>query len=187
MAELNRRVVFEGLSKKGSKFRICYPIKDDAKELWKYINTLSKERTFLRFQGETISLEDEERYLNNQLQRVENKTSVHLLVFCNNKLIGNSAINMEDMSESHVARLGISLIKDCRGEGIGEVLMKEILKEAEKVLLRLRIVILGVLKENSVAQKMNKKLGFKEYGRLPEGSTYRGDYTDVIYMYKNIR
>jgi ribosomal protein S18 acetylase RimI-like enzyme len=187
MAELNRRVIFEGVSKKGKKFVVRYPAQDDVKALCGYINNISKEKTFLRWQGETIAIEDEEKYLNNQLQRIKNNISVHLIAFCNEELIGNVHIDMQDKSESHVGVLGITISKDFRDEGIGGKLLNLILKEASKHMPQLRIITLAVLQINEAAQKMYKKLGFREYGRLPKGSTHRNSHVDVIYMYKNIR
>ena len=32
-----------------------YPTKKDLKAMWEFINTISKEKTFIRFQGEAIS------------------------------------------------------------------------------------------------------------------------------------
>ena len=149
-----------------------------------YINTLSKEQTFIRFQGEKVSLGDEAKYLNSQLKRIIKKQTVALLVFCNNKLIGISAIDMKDKTENHEGVFGISLIKEYRGEGIGTILMKLVLEEAEKCLPQLRIVTLGVFGGNALAQSMYEKFGFKEYGRLPGVIFYKGTYIDDLHMFK---
>jgi hypothetical protein len=61
------KIVFEGLSSKGNKIIIRYPVKGDVEQMRDYINSLSKEQTFIRFQGEKISLGDETKYLNRQL------------------------------------------------------------------------------------------------------------------------
>ena len=65
--------------------------------------------------------------------------------------------------------------------------MKLILEEAEKNLPKLRIITLEVFENNPVAQEMYKKFGFREFGKLPEGIAYKGQYIDRIYMYKKIR
>ena len=58
-----KNIVEEGESKKGMVFTIRYPKSDDAVSVWEYINRLSKERTYIRFQGEEISLEKEGKYI----------------------------------------------------------------------------------------------------------------------------
>jgi len=181
------KVVFEGLSDKGNKIIIRYPIKDDAEQMRDYLNTLSKEQTFIRFQGEQVTLGHERKYLNRQLKRIIKKTTVELFVFCNNKLIGISAIDMKDKTESHEGVFGISLSKEYRGEGIGKIFMKMVLEEAERHMSQLRIITLGVFGGNELARSMYEKFGFKEYGRLPKGILRKGKYIDHIYMYKNIR
>lgn len=184
---MERKVVWEGLSKKGNKIIICYPTKDDARIFCDYINTLSKEKTFVRFQGEEVSLESETKYLNSQLERIDRNQSVELLVFCNNKLIGISSIDMKDKTESHEGVFGISIAKEYRGEGIGRKFMQLVLGEAEKNMLQLRIVTLGIFGNNTLAKRMYESFGFREYGRLPLGSLHNGKYVDHIYMYKNIK
>lgn len=181
------KIVFEGLSDKGNKIMVRYPTKGDAQMMRDYINTLSKEQTFIRFQGEKVSLGHETRYLKKQLKRIIKKTTVELLVFCNNKLIGISSIDMRDKTESHEGVFGISLAKEYRGEGIGKKFMQLVLEEAEKNISQLRIVTLGVFGDNPLAKSMYEKFGFKEYGRLPGGILHKGEYIDHIYMYKNIK
>ncbi len=166
---------------------IRYPARYDAQALCDYINTLSKEQTYIRFQGEQITLEDEAKYLDGQLDKIAKKQAVQLLVFSNNQLIGIAGIDMKDKTESHEGVFGISLAKDYRGEGIGKILMRLVLEEAESNLPQLRIITLGVFSNNSLAMEMYKKFGFKEYGRLPKGVLHRGEYVDHVYMYKSIR
>ena len=184
---MKRRIVFEGLSKKGNKIVICYPTKDDAQIFCDYINALSQEKTFVRFQGETISLKDEIKYLNTQLERIAKKQTVELLVFYNNRLIGISSIDMKDKTESHEGVFGVSIAKKYRGEGIGKKFMQFVLEEAEKNIPQLRIITLGVFGNNSRAKSIYEKFGFKEYGRLPQGSLHKEKYVDHIYMYKNVK
>lgn len=184
---MERKIVFEGLSKKGNKIVISYPTEDDAEIFCEYINALSKEKTFVRFQGEEIKLKDEEKYLRSQLKRIAKKQTVELLVFCNNKLIGISSIDMKDKTESHEGMFGISITKAYRGEGIGKKFMQAVLEEAIKNMPQLRIITLGVFGDNPLAKSIYEKFGFKEYGRLPNGSLHKEKYVDHIYMYKNVK
>ena len=184
---MKRKIIFEGISKKGNKIVVCYPTKDDAQIFCDYINTLSKEKTFVRFQGEEISLEDETKYLNAQLEKIARKQTVELLVFCNNKLIGISSIDMKDKTESHEGVFGISIAKEYRGEGIGKKFMQLVLEEAEKNIPQLRIITLGVFGDNPLAKRIYEKFGFKEYGKLPKGSLHKDEYVDHIYMYRNAK
>ena len=180
-------VVYKGKTKAGVEFEIRYPKNEDAQALCDYINNLSQEKTFIRFQGEAIRIEDETEYLNSQLEKINKNMAVLLFVVCDSKIIGCSGIEMKDKTESHEGVLGISISKNIRGEGIGKRFMKKVLGEAEKNIPELKLITLGVFGDNALALNMYLKLGFVEFGRLAGGSLHKGNYVDHIYMYKKIR
>lgn len=181
------KMIFKGKSQKGKEIVIRYPAKKDLRAMREYINTLSQERTFIRYQGEEVSLEEETKYLDSQLEKISQKRAVLLLVSCEGKLIGISGIDMKDKIEKHIGVLGISIAKDFRGEGIGSKLMELVIEEAEKNLTGLEIITLEVFSNNDLAKEMYQKFRFVEYGNLPKGVKLENGYTDHKYMYKVIR
>lgn len=180
------KIVYQGKSKSGKEIIFRYPTKDDLKSLWEYINKISREKTFISFQGEEITLEGEQKWLETELQKITDGEAVQVLVFSDNKLIGVSGISMKERAEKHVGIFGITIAKDFRKDGIGVLLAETVLKETKKNLKELKIVTLGVFGNNPVAQKLYKKMGFVEYGNLPKGAIHRGVPVDHIYMYKEI-
>lgn len=184
---MDKVVVFQGSTKTGKEIVIRYPEINDLSEMLRYINELSSERTFVTFQGEKITKEDEKRYLEKKIKAIENKKAVSLLAFNKNSLIGITEISMKGRTSSHVGLLGISVAKEFRRDGIGNLLMDLILKEGEKEMPQLKTIILGVYSTNDIAQNMYKKFGFVEYGRLPEGIFRNKKFEDEILMYKKIR
>lgn len=172
---------------KDSRIIIRYPFKDDLLQMCEFINTLSKEKTFIRYQGEEITLKEEKEYLNKLLKNIKAKKSIQLSVYSNNQLIGSSTLELGDKIERHVGLFGITIAKDFRGQGIGKLLMELTIKEAQKKLSGLKIIKLGVFANNPKALEMYKKFGFIEYGRLPKGIiTGNNELIDHIYMYKFI-
>lgn len=184
---MDGHVVLEGTTKEGKAYVIRSPKEGDAEAMCEYINELSQERTFIRFQGETITLEDEQKYLEELLEKIKNRQTVSLMLVSEDKVLGISAVEMKDRTESHEGVFGISLAKAIRGEGLGKLLMKLTLEEAEKQLPQLRLITLGVFGDNPLAHKMYLNFGFQEYGRLPEGILHNGHYVDHIFLYKKIR
>lgn len=184
---MHGKVVYKGKTKSGEDFIIRYPTPDDAIGMCEYINILSKEQTFIRFQGEQESLENETKYLLTQLERIESGRSVQLLIVQGDRVMGNSSVDMKDKTESHEGVFGISIAKKLRGEGIGKLFMKLVLEEAEKNLPKLQIITLGVFGDNDLAYSMYQGFGFKEYGRLPGGSKHKDKYVDHAYMYKRVK
>lgn len=60
----------------GREIIFRYPEMGDAQSMLDYINTLSKEKTFIRFQGEQLSLEYEKERLTGLLKKIENKMAI---------------------------------------------------------------------------------------------------------------
>lgn len=178
-------IVFQGKSKSGKNLIIRYLTGDDTQILLDYINALSKEQTFIRSQGEQLTLEEEQKFVEKNLKGIAEGTAVQLLAISEGKLIGVSGVYMAEKVEKHVGTFGISLAKEFRGEGLGTILMEKVLVEA-KNLKGIRIVTLTMFGTNEIAKKLYEKMGFTEYGRLPKGIAYKGSFIDYVYMYKNL-
>ncbi|MDO8503518.1 MAG: GNAT family N-acetyltransferase [bacterium] len=183
---MNAGVVITKILEGRKKLIIRYPRKGDVGSLLQYINTLSSEQTFVRLQGEKLTIEEETKYLNGLVERIENNKAVQMLAFLDEDLVGVAHIEMGDKVEKHIGTLGISIAKESRGRGIGKMLMETILREAIQHLPQLRIITLEVFANNPLAASMYKKFGFSEYGRLPQGIIHKGKFTDRIHMYKAV-
>lgn len=167
---------------------VRYPRANDLRAVWRYANALSKERTFVGFQGEKVTLAAEKKWLDGQLQGIKAKNRVQLLMFCGGKLCGISDVHALTMgSARHTAVFGISIAKGFRGQGLGKLLMQLILKEAKRHVRGLKIITLGVFGDNKVARDLYKKLGFKRYGLLPGGARHGDKYVPHEQMYKKIK
>lgn len=180
---MNKDVVLQK-TLEGENLAIRYPKDGDAQSMLQYINTLFKEKTFIRFQGEQLTLKEESKYLKDQLEKIKRNKAVQLLVFVNDKLVGVSEITMKDKVEKHIGVFGISIAKEFRGKGVGKLLMDTVLKEASTNLTQLKMVTLDVFANNSLAVSMYEKYGFIKYGKLPKGIIYKNKYVDDVLMYK---
>lgn len=179
------KLVFKGKTTDGIPYIIRYPKRTDLHELWRYINEISKEQTFISLQGEEISLEEERVFLNRELRKIKENKGLLLIVETNKKIIGVSHINRGVRISSHIGTFGISIAKDFRGKGIGKKLIKTIIAESKK-LAGIKIIELECFASNDAACKLYKSCGFKEYGRLPGGLSHKGSYVDDILMYYEI-
>lgn len=181
-------IVYEGKTKNGQDFIIRYPKIEDLEKLLDYINTLSREKTFIRYQGEQLTLEEERQYLEKELKQIYEKKAIMLLSFVDENLVGDTTINLGTLSvNKHIGGFGISVSKEFRGQGIGKILMSKVLEEAENNLEGLRLIILGSFETNTVAIDLYKEFGFIQYARLPEAFNHKSKYIAEIKMYKKIR
>ncbi|MDP2930558.1 MAG: GNAT family N-acetyltransferase [bacterium] len=181
------KIVFTGKTKKNKQIIIRYAKKQDVRLMTDYMNALSKEKTFISFQGERLSFKKEKKYLDSFLVQMKKNEAVKLLVFHSKGLVGMADVRLKDRNTNHVGGFGLTVAKNFRDEGIGKLLMKLTLEEAKKNIRKLRIIDLSVFANNTIARRMyQKRFGFKEYGCLPGGIKRRGKFVDLISMYKKV-
>lgn len=86
----------------------------------------------------------------------------------------------------HRAGLGISVLKEYWGMGIGTILMLEMIElMTQKGFEQIELDVMG---NNDRAIALYKKMGFIECGRLPHGIRFiDGRYTDLVTMVKSLR
>jgi len=181
------RIVLQDTLPTGEGIVIRYPEETDVQAFLDFINELSKEETFILFQGKQLTLEEEKKFLDDVLKGIEEKKQTFLSMWVDGELAGNSGIEMKSDAIGHEGLFGIALRPIYRGKGLGKLLMETVLSEAGKEIPELCIVTLSVFGENKVGREMYKKFGFKEFGWLPEGVFRKGKFDDHIFMYKKIR
>lgn len=179
-------IVTEGISKTGKSYCIRYIERTDAESAWEYINELSQEKTFVSLQGEEITLEKEREQIDEWVKGVEDGSKVALVLIVDGKVRGMCDAKREKRTESHIAWMGLAISANVRGEGIGGIFFQATIDESIKRFAGLRILALEVKAPNEVARSLYKKCGFIEFGTLPSGSMYRGEYVDQVFMYKPI-
>ena len=103
------KIVYKGKTKKDLEILIRYPEKSDVELLQKYINTLSRECSFIRLQGEQKTLEEEKKYIENMLKKIQNNLALLLLVFNKEKLIAETSLRTLDNVEKHIGSFGITV------------------------------------------------------------------------------
>lgn len=171
--------------KDGRQVSIVLPSMDGAQALTDFVNRLSKEDTFLSFAGEKYSLAHEKNWLENALAEIKFHKNYILWAEYDGQIVGNCDIKRGPSSrDSHVGTVGLMIDKDFRGQGLGKYLLKKILEHAKK--MNYKIAKLDVFSDNEIAIKLYKKMGFKEYSRLPNGFFRKGKYSDKVEMYKEI-
>lgn len=182
-------VIHEFITKNGQQATIRYPQSSDVQAMTEYANILSAEDTYVVLSGEQLSLEEEHAYLDDEFHKIEDGDGVLLLCTVDGNLVGISGVTRNQRGRKrslHLGIFGISIHKDYRGQGLGHELAKTTIDEARINIDGLRIVTLSVYKPNTSAYEMYKKLGFIEYGVLPEGVAYKGGYIDKVLMYKKV-
>ncbi len=178
--------IIERATISGVEFTFRHPKKTDLNQLCDYINILSQERTFIRFQGEQVSLDQEQEYLNQLLRKVKQNEILSILAVHDGEIAGSTDIKMQEKTDRHIGLFGIVVKKQYRGQGLGTYLTDLAIKQAQKTLPGLEIVQLSVYANNERAIHLYEKFDFKQYGLLPDGIKLENGYQDRIFMYRRI-
>jgi len=173
-------------TKSGQSVVIRPPESGDTPALLEFINTLSKEQTYITFQGEQLTLKEEQSFVKNQIKKIKNHEAVQLLALDDNRVVANTSIELGVRVNHHLATFAIAISAGYRNEGLGSILLNLLLESAKENLPDLKIVELKVFANNPKAKHLYEKFGFKEYGLLPKGALYKGEYLDEIMMYREV-
>ncbi len=88
---------------------------------------------------------------------------------------------------AHVALLGMTLRPEFRGVGLGTKMMSALIEWCERHPVT-ELLQLEVYADNERAQRLYRKLGFVEAGRVPRRMKFGpGEYKDAVLMYREVR
>lgn len=168
--------------KDGTKCILRSPNEQDAESMIEYLKITSYETYFMvRYPEEiTVSVEKEKQILNDNLK---NDATLMIAAFVDGELAGNAGISRvgEHIKLKHRAAFGISIKQKFWNNGIGNVLLQEIINEVK--LMGYEQVELGVFSDNKRAQALYKKHGFEVWGYSKNAYKLKdGTYRDEIIM-----
>lgn len=164
----------------GKEIILRFPRKDDVYELMEFINKLVDEDTFIS-NVKKVTKKEEEKYVSERLKKISHNEGLCVVAEHEGKIVANSTIDRVGGRSEHVGLFGIAVAKGFRNEGLGSILMEEILKLAKEK-LKLKIVYMSMFSTNKRAEYVYEKFGFRECGRIPKGVLYKGEYVDHVYM-----
>ncbi len=124
--------------------------------------------------------EQEARFLE---EKTKSSDEIEIIALIEGKVAGTAGIEAigRKYKVKHRAELGISVLKEYWGLGLGKALTKACIqcaKEAGYTQLELNVVA-----ENHAAMSLYQSLGFVEFGRNPRGFNSRtSGYQELVYM-----
>lgn len=174
----------EAILKNGQVAVLKSPEGEDAEQLLNYMKTMSSEtNNVLRYPEEvTLTVEEEREYI---LKNLSNERDFDIAAFIDGKLVGNSGVFCLDtkLKVRHRVNLGIAILKDYWGLGIGDVLMKHCIEQAK--VSGYEQIELQVVTTNKAAIALYEKYGFEIYGSLKHAQKLKdGSYQDLYMMVK---
>jgi len=161
------------------------PKRGDEVGCMRHINRLVRDRVYIGRQ-KRVTIAEERKFMRDAMKALGKGGSILVVVTLDGEIAGSGSVRTSKARwNAHIAGLGIALSRG-RGMGIGTRLMKLLIKLAREH-FRVRIIRLSTAGRNKVAQKLYRKVGFRECGRIPKGFSWYGEYMDEILMYKPLR
>ncbi len=162
------------------------PVEADAEALIEYLETVWGETRYLMREPEdmTLTVEKEREILRD---RAASETGLMLLAEVDGKHAGTASFDAVGHRNraSHRCTVGVTLYKAFWHQGVGTVLMREILQYAKNA--GYEQMELEVVSTNAPAIGLYKKLGFTTTGTIPHALKYKdGTYADFLFMVKTL-
>lgn len=124
---------------------------------------------------------EEVEWLGDRLTAIEKGSLIALVADIDGRVVASADVAQrmpENPEHSHVGVLGIAILKNARGVGLGKVLMDSLLQLARQA--GLKIIILDMFATNAVARRLYEKVGFVEVGKIPKAINRHDKYIDLI-------
>lgn len=167
-------------TKKGRVVEIVEPSLDYLSMYQMFYKRLTAEDAMIN-RYENLDIDTEKRKLENKIAEIKANNAVAVAAIFDNQIVGTCNISRIGGRGWHVGNLGVMVDKDFRREGIGRFLMEFVLEKIKN--MKIKIVTLDSFVINEPAIALYQKLGFQEYGRLPNAFLWRGKYYDEMKMY----
>ncbi len=157
----------------------------DAAALIDYLKTAAGETEFLILYPEecTMTVEREIATLT-----TFNDAPDRMMLVCtlDGRIVGNcQLVRMPRVQTAHRATVGLALVRDVWGQGIGTAMLTELIAVAEQ--WGVRQLELEYVAGNERGRSLYEKMGFTAYARRPAGVRLRdGSYRDEILMLRQI-
>ncbi len=152
----------------------------DAAQILSFLKQVGGESDNLTFGKEGLPFTEEQE--RNFIASTNGSTNNCIFVACDgNKIIADASLGGNNCARmKHQRTLGISVLKEYWGMGVGSMLLSKIIDFAKAS--GTEIITLEVRSDNHRAIKLYEKFGFKKIGRFDGFFKIGDDYIDFDYM-----
>lgn len=149
---------------------------EDAADFNHVVGVVARERRYLRF-TDAPPMESTVEFLEKSL----GAGNPHLAAVAAGKLVGWCDVCRHSFEiEAHVGTLGIGLLPEFRGKGIGKALLDMTIAAAERLdFLRIELTAFS---DNLRAIALYETRGFVHEGVLRAAARFGGEYRDIVQM-----
>jgi ribosomal protein S18 acetylase RimI-like enzyme len=163
----------------------------DVEAMLKFANLLVREKRKNREIGvasfdRRLTRKEETEFVRASADLARKKQGVSTVALVGGRVVGECSLRRRGPSDlRHTGVLGIVVLDGFRGMGIGEALMKEVLRKARRI--GVWLVELEVVSGNAPAVHLYEKMGFRKVGVIPNKLLRDGKNKDMVVMYADLR
>ncbi|MBL1227792.1 GNAT family N-acetyltransferase [Enterococcus sp. BWB1-3] len=157
-------------------------VPDDAEQLVDVLGRVGRETAFLVMDGNGPAVTVEEM-AHNLEDLYESPNNILMVALLGDQIVGTASVSASDKKRvEHIGEIGISILKDYWGFGLGSLMMEELIIWAKEggIIRRLELT---VQHRNIRAVQLYEKKGFITETIMPRGAkTDDGEFLDVHLM-----
>jgi RimJ/RimL family protein N-acetyltransferase len=127
------------------------------------------------------TMKEERAWLDAKLKGIRKGDQLFLSAWDGERNAGSCEARRDQWKESGNVSLGLAIRKDYRGIGLGEKLLRQMIRMAKKK-FRPKNIYLRVFSDNKVAQNLYRKVGFRKIAHFPSWTLHKGKYIGHDYM-----
>jgi RimJ/RimL family protein N-acetyltransferase len=132
-----------------------------------------------------VTRSEERGYLAHQMEAIRKGHTVSVVAEVNDRIVGNGNIDRGNYYETrHHGYLGLTVLAEYRGIGIGREMINVLLREAKRI--GVKNVEVQFLETNQAAIRTYQKSGFKQIGRIPRKVHRDGKFLDSLIMVRRL-
>ena len=164
---------------------------EDLDGLLTFINSLVNEKqedtksTLYTGFDRKVTREEEAKWLAQVLVEMVGGSVINMVADIGGKIIANGDVTRGGYKDTHRhGHLGLTMIGQYRGQGIGRRMIETLVRESRKA--GLRTLDAEFLAENAAARRAYEKAGFKQAGIIPHKVFRNGRYLDGLIMAREL-
>lgn len=157
-------------------------------ENWlEFIKELVKENAMIS-RNTVPTIEEESAWINLLITRQKTGEGLSIIAEKNRKKIGCCDIELGKWKQKFVATIGIAVLKEFRGIGLGKELLKTAMQKSKNMLaVKPKYFRLNCLKENLPAINLYKSLGFKQFADIPNQFYHNNKFVNELIFLKELK
>ena len=150
------------------------------KALQSYINGIIAENAYIMM-NKKATYSEEKKWKQDSLTGMKKGQKINLIALSGKRVVASFDARKGLWKDSCNVSMGASVAKDFRHGGLGEFMLRTIVKKARQK-FKPKNIYLSVFGPNKPARTLYEKVGFRKMAVFPKWIKHEGNYIDQVWM-----